>query len=170
MIRPAQPIRYLSFRGVGADLHDPANPASTPDLDAWGYDTWWTIEQWMQWHQVMKVAFGQDEANRRFLMAWNQQSLGAGPIDARSFNSTFRAYAKANGFFDGLYSGAGDVLAKPLGTANDVVTAGSNAVSSAADTIGSAGSVLVPLAVLLLAGSWLLPQLGGLKFFKRKRR
>lgn len=127
--------------------NDPTKPDSVPDYDGFGYDSQWTAEDWLTWHRALKVKYGPDEANRRFITAWQGGGFGEDPpLDARSFNSAFRDYARANGFLDALYSGLG-ALAKPLGTANDVLdgaTALGSGVKNSAKTLG----FLLPALVL----------------------
>ena len=124
--------------------NDPTKPTSTPDYDGWGWDSWWTAKDWLQWHKALKAKYGQEEANYRFIMAWEKQSAGASPLDARSFDTEFREYAKANGFLDGLYFGLG-VMVKPIGMTTDVVTGVSRGLSAAANI----SQYLIPV---LLAG------------------
>lgn len=142
-----------SIRSVGAwsGTSDPLKAASVPVLDGWGWADYWTIEDWMTWHNAMKAAFGLEEANRRFISEWVKQGIGANPLDARSFNEQFKSYAKANGFYDALYYGLG-VLARPVGAGVDVVTTASNAVSS----VAKAGNWILPVAIIGLGLAWYL--------------
>ena len=126
--------------------NDPTKATSTPDYDGWGWDSWWTAQDWITWHKALKAQYGIDEANSRFLNAWKQQGIGATPLDARSFDTNFRDYAKANGFFDGLYYSAGAV-AKPIGAVSDVVTDVSAGVSTTAAILKYA----IPVAALAFA-------------------
>ena len=104
----------------------------------------------MTWHKAMVSAYGLTAANQRFLQAWNQDSLThSAPLSARSFDSDFRDYAKANGFFDALYGGSLAVLAKPLGIVSDA----GDAVSAIGDGVKSSGTWLkwlLPVAVIVL--------------------
>ena len=72
--------------------------------------------------------------------------MGSTPLDARSFDTTFRDYAKANGFFDALYYGLG-ALVKPIGAVTDVVSDVSTGISSTA----SLTKYILPIAGLALA-------------------
>src|SRR3990167_2161921 len=101
---------------------------SIPNLDDWGWDDYWKIDDWIEWHKIMKEKNGLDAANTKFLTYWNKQSTGANPIDARSFDSNFRDYARKNKFFDNLFSGVGWI--KPIGAATDVISSGSDVVSN----------------------------------------
>ena len=126
--------------------NDPTNPNSSPDYDGWGPDSWWTAQDWLTWHRSLKARFGLEEANARFINAWQKQGIGASPLDARSFDTSFRDYAKANGFYDGLYYGLG-AIAKPLGTGTDVVAGVTEGIS----TTAALTKDLIPIAAVALA-------------------
>jgi len=133
-------------KGGFAPANDPTKATSTPDYDGWGPDSWWTAQDWLTWHRALKNQFGLDEANRRFITAWQKQGIGASPLNARSFDSSFRNYAKANGFFDGLYYGLGSI-ARPIGTTTDVVAG----VTKGIETTASLTKYLIPIAAVALA-------------------
>lgn len=145
IVTPLTPFGDMPSGGWKPE-NDPTNPTSTPDYDNWGPDSWWTAQDWVTWHKALKAKYGLDEANARFINAWQKQGLFSAPLDARSFDTSFRDYAKANGFFDGLYYGLGGV-AKPIGTATDVVTGVTQGVSSLANL----SKYLIPIAGLALA-------------------
>ena len=126
--------------------NNPTNPDATPDYDNWGPDSWWTAQDWLTWHRSLKAKYGLDEANARFINAWQKQGLFSAPLDARSFDTSFRDYAKANGFFDALYYGAGS-LVRPIGTVTDVVAGVTEGISSTA----SLTKYLIPIAAIALA-------------------
>lgn len=122
---------------------------STPDLDDWGWDDYWKIEDWMRWHSLMVKKFGIDKANQTFLLWWNKQTTGANPLDAKSFNTSFRTYAKKYKFLDALYGGAS--FLKPFGAITDTISSGSDVVSNVGDAAKNTSNVLkwaVPVAVL----------------------
>jgi hypothetical protein len=100
----------------------------------------------MTWHKSLKLKYGLEEANSKFIIAWHKQSIGAGPIDARSFDSTFRDYAKDNGFLEDLYWGSGFV-AKPLGAAVDLITG----ISSGFSTTANISRYFVPVIAITFA-------------------
>lgn len=101
----------------------------------------------------MKATYGLEVANRNFITQWQQQGLGANPLDARSFNTRFRDYAKANGFFDALYYGLG-VLAQPIGATVGAGTSVINAAESAINTTASISKYVLPVAALFFAWTW----------------
>lgn len=142
-------------------MTDPNNPNSQPTVSFWWWGDQWTASDWMTWHRAMSAAFGRDVANRRFVAAWSDAGDSA-PLNARTFDSAFRAYAKANGFLDALYNGLG-ALAAPLGAALDglgATTSIGTAAQSAGKGIentGSAVKYLLPLAVLGIVAIYAAP-------------
>lgn len=136
--------------GGWAPENDPTRATSTPDYDDWGPDSWWTGQDWLTWHRALKDAYGLEVANARFIAAWQQQGLGSGALGARSFDSSFRDYARANGFFDGLYWGLGSVT-RPIGTTTDVTTGISEGVS----TVANLSKWAIPAAAIVLGYLWL---------------
>ena len=145
VVTPLTPFGDAPSGGWPA-ANDPTNADSKPDYDGWGPDSWWTSNDWLTWHRSLKARFGLDDANTRFINAWQQQGIGASPLDARSFDTTFRDYAKANGFFDALYYGLG-ALVKPIGSVTDVVSDVSSGISSTANL----AKFVIPVAALAFA-------------------
>ena len=145
VITPLNPFGDAPSGGFAPE-NDPTKPTSIPDYDGIGWDSWWTAQDWMTWHKSLKAQYGLDEANVRFINAWEKQTMGSTPLDARSFNTTFREYAKANGFFEALYYGLGS-LVKPIGAVTDVVSGASAGIG----TLGSLTKYLLPIAGLALA-------------------
>ena len=46
------------------------NADSSPDYDDWGWDDYWSVEDWKNWHGEMEKKYGEAEASRRWLEAW----------------------------------------------------------------------------------------------------
>ena len=140
--------------------NDPNLPTATPDYDGLGFDSQWAASDWMLWHASMVKAYGKAEANTRFVAAWNGGGMfESPPLDARSFNSDFRAFARENGILDALYTGLG-VIAKPLGLANDLLdtgTAVSGGVLSTGQSLGSNLKWWALAAVAVIAAIYILP-------------
>lgn len=145
VVTPLTPFGDAPSGGWPA-ANDPTNADSKPDYDGWGPDSWWTANDWMTWHRSLKARFGLDDANVRFVNAWQQQGALSAPLDARSFDTNFRDYAKANGFFDALYYGLG-ALAKPIGATTDVITGVTQGVS----TVANLAKFVIPVAALAFA-------------------
>jgi hypothetical protein len=149
VITPLTPFGDAPDGGWPAE-NDPTRPTSKPDFDSWGFDSWWTAQDWLTWHRALKASYGLDEANRIFVTAWQQQGFLASPLDARSFDTSFREYARANGFLDALYYGLGS-LVRPIGTVTDIGTAVTDGIS----TVASISRWAIPAAALVLGYLWL---------------
>ena len=133
-------------------MNDPTDPDSVPSYDGLGWADYWSISDWMTWHSAMKSAFGLEVANSRFIYAWGQDSIwNSVPLSARSFDSSFRDYAKANGFFDALFGNGLGVLAKPLGVVSDVGDGVSSLGDGVKSAAGAVGFVLPAVALVALA-------------------
>ena len=145
IVTPLTPFGDAPSGGF-SPANNPASADSTPDYDNWGPDSWWTAQDWVTWHRSLKSKYGLDKANAIFINAWQKQGIGASPLNARSFDTSFRDYAKSNGFFDGLYYGLGGV-AKPIGTATDVVTGVTEGIS----TTAALTKYILPIAAVALA-------------------
>lgn len=118
---------------------------SQPNYDEWGWDDYWSCEDWVEWHKALKNAYGQSQANQTFVQAFHQASFGASSYDCRTFNTAFRTYAKDNGILDALYQGIG-VLMIPAGSAIEI---GGNIVGLAVNT-SSLLKKIVPLIIILV--------------------
>lgn len=94
---------------------------SLPVYDGWGWDDYWSAGDWMDWHKKMEKAFGIDEANRRFINAYQNAGTGAASFDWRTFNSDFKKYAKDNNFYDALFDGIAGLIVKPISTGTSVI-------------------------------------------------
>lgn len=145
VVTPLTPFGDAPSGGWPA-ANNPTNADSKPDYDGWGPDSWWTANDWMTWHRSLKARYGLDDANVRFVNAWQQQGALSAPLDARSFDTNFRDYAKTNGFFDALYYGLG-ALAKPIGATTDVITGVTQGVS----TVANLAKFVIPVAALAFA-------------------
>jgi hypothetical protein len=128
--------------------NDPTNPSATPVYDGIGWADYWSAADWITWHRAMKLVWGVNTANRNFVNAWDQDSFfNSAPLSARSFDSSFREYAKANGFLDALYGGGVGVLAKPLGVVSDAADAVSD-LGAGVKNAGAAVGAILPFAVV----------------------
>jgi hypothetical protein len=110
-----------AFALSGSGPHDSSKADSTPDYDDWGWDDYWKPEDWMAWHGAMKAAYGKNKADYKWATAWQEQGWFEGGINARTFNSDFRNWAKSEGLTDALYWGKIGPLVKVLGEGADVV-------------------------------------------------
>lgn len=142
---------------------------STPIYDTWGWADYWTADDWIKWHKLMKEKYGLNEANYRFIKAYVEtETLGA-ETSWRSLNSTFRQYARENGFFEGLFDGIGGLIVRPIGwvldagqSTGEIIENTGNAVS---ETTKTAATTLKYIPFLLMAAATIV----GYYFLKRKK-
>lgn len=140
-------------------LHDPSSAAAMPDFDDWGWDDYWSADDWIEWHAAMKQEYGLRDANQTFLAYWHEQGFGSATRDARTFDASFREYARANGFLDDLFDGGVGVLSQPLGWATDILGGGTNVAGNLPGAINAAGNALGAVSLiwpLLLVGAILI--------------
>lgn len=133
---------------------------SLPDYDDWGPDEYWGPQDWIAWHKALRARYGADEANRRFLEAYHKAGFLAASYDFRTFDQPFREYARANGFYEGLFPGLSTVP-RVIGSLFDIFRGASSVGESAAEaTQGVTRSVVlatnVLLPVLLIAAAVML--------------
>lgn len=119
------------------------------------------VDDWIAWHGRLKTSYGLDDANRIFLHAFHvasRKSLAG--FFWKTFNSRFRSYAKANGFFDGLWSDSiPELPARLLGAVADffrvtveTVEKTSETVSSVTSSVASILKYGVPIVLVAAAG------------------
>lgn len=124
---------------------------TAPNYDEWGRDTYWSCDDWIQWHKLLKQHFGDEKARYIWSTAYAKGSMGAAHWDCRTFNTTFREYVTKNkldtqssaGIFSPVINLAGGVL--------DVFDGVGDFFSGLSKGIGKAGNVakiIVPLALL----------------------
>lgn len=136
-----------------------------PVLDGWGWGDYWGPEHWIMWHKKLTERWGRERANEVFIEWYHKAGIGAASYDWRSFDPTFIAYAKDNGFYDALFVGIGGLLAKVVSTATqatgdtlnatqDIVQGGTTVIGNVGRNIGIAlgiaGAVLVLLVYLTI--------------------
>ena len=134
---------------------------SKPDYDDWGWDDYWSANDWLLWHRALKAKYGLTEANIKFLTAWSHQGMFAKPIDARTFSSDFKRYARENDFYRGLYDPSVlSMLLKTIGAGVDVIEGGTEIISDTGKTLPAIGKIIkygVPILLITLifgAGWW----------------
>jgi hypothetical protein len=121
-----------------------------PDYDEWGYDTWWSCEDWVMWHQELKKHFGDDKARKIWEYAFNRSGNLSGNLSCVDFNKRFREYQDANNlktnvFLEGVM---GDVIDIP----SNVIDFASDAVSNTADFFSGSTTKRI-LTITLVVGS-----------------
>jgi hypothetical protein len=135
-------------------VNDPSNPDAVPAFDGWGFGDYWDAADWITWHQALVRKYGLRQANATFVAYWKEQTFGAAPLNAKSFDESFRAYARANGFLDQLYSGL-DVITEPLGMGTDILSGATDlagGIPSALDAAGNAVKSISFVWPLVLVG------------------
>lgn len=72
---------------------------STPEYDVpfWPFDEAWTCQNWMEWHKKLAEKYGRQEANKRFLEAWQKQGFWEFNRSFCKYNSTFTGYFESVG-------------------------------------------------------------------------
>lgn len=137
---------------------------SRPVYDKFGWDEYWSGNDWIEWHKQLLTKYQLDRANQIWADAWlagvstagggNGTVAGSGvvfdavPIGDRTTNPNFRAYLKENDFlYNAVYVGIGGLIAKPLGAGIDVITGASGAVSSISNVVNYVSKALPVLLV-----------------------
>lgn len=108
---------------------------TVPDLDGGWFNSGWTIEQWIIWHEKRSSKYGVDRANEDWLYYFNQQSW----YDATKFEDQYSCVAQKYFKKVGLPT---DFTSLVLCNAADVVTTGAETVSDVATDVTGAASEL----------------------------
>jgi uncharacterized membrane protein (DUF2068 family) len=118
---------------------------TAPDYDEWGIDDSWDCNDWMQWHKLLKAKFGKEKAKYIWDYAYAQGTTGASHFDCRTFNTSFREYARKEGL--DTYASAG-IFAPVL----DITGSGIEVVGGASNFVGSIGKNLKWLGWVAVGG------------------
>lgn len=51
--------------------NNPKDPEATPDFDEWGWDSYWSADDWLTWLRALKDKYGRGVAADKFAEAWN---------------------------------------------------------------------------------------------------
>ena len=94
---------------------------TAPDYDQWGNDTYWSCEDWILWHKLLKEKFGENKAIFMWDYAFAQSENLSSNLNCRTFNSNFRAYVKDNGLNPFANAGIFAPILQGSGTIQDVV-------------------------------------------------
>lgn len=123
---------------------------SIPQRDTWGWEPYWSCEEYMQWHKLNVQQYGADVANQKFVSAWSELDTFDHNYNWCKYNREFTAYFKSYGI------DVGNIL-------SDIVTAGGNVVDSVTNVTQAASNTtqmlrwIIPVAViaaLIIAGMW----------------
>jgi hypothetical protein len=120
-----------------------------PDYDEWGYDTWWSCEEWIMWHKELKKHFGENRAREIWEYAFKRASFGAGTDWCAETNGRFRTYLKENNLKTGVVAEGviGDIIDIPV----NIVDFASDAVSGTTDFF-SGSTIKKILTITLVVG------------------
>lgn len=120
-----------------------------PDYDEWGNDTWWSCEDWIQWHKLLKAHFGQQTANDIWNYAFSQSGNLSGNLNCRTFNSAFRKYVLENKLDPYANAGVFSPVLQGVGTGQDLISSTFKGVSS----FFTESKVKTALNILLIGGA-----------------
>lgn len=120
---------------------------STPDLDDWGWDEYWSCPEWMQWFYALKKEYGREKATQIWGEWWNKQTSLSHAVDCRSFNSDFKKFVKDEELSGIVYEGI-------FGLAGKTVSVGADVVSGAGDVVSGATEGASNIAKQL---KWIIP-------------
>lgn len=93
---------------------------TAPDYDQWGIDTYWSCNDWILWHKLLKEKFGQNKANFMWDYSFAQSKSLSSNLDCRTFNSSFRDYVKNNSLNPFANAGVFTPVLQGAGTIQDV--------------------------------------------------
>jgi hypothetical protein len=113
-----------------------------PDYDAWGIDTYWDCDHWIQWHKQLKKKFGEDRAKYIWEYAFEQGSSFAKHWDCMTFNRDFRKYV-AEEKLNPYKSTPLEIILRPLGAGRDVI----GGVTDVVEGIGRNTKTIITIAL-----------------------
>ena len=70
---------------------------STPDYDEWGFDSYWSCDQWRQWYDALKSKYGQVQAKNIWVDAWGKQSWDEHNYSWCKYDTAFATYMRSQG-------------------------------------------------------------------------
>lgn len=70
---------------------------SVPDYDSWGPDDYWSCQNWIDWHKAMKARYGKQEADQKWLNAWNDQDAFEANYNWCKYSASFNTYVNGEG-------------------------------------------------------------------------
>jgi hypothetical protein len=69
---------------------------NAPDYDEWGWDSFWSCDDWITWHKRLVEHFGEATAKEIWDYAFKKTTNLSSNLDCISLDSAFRAYVKKN--------------------------------------------------------------------------
>lgn len=133
---------------------------STPVFDEWGFDDYWSAADWMLWFDKLVEKHGKDGGKLLWIKGFTNPDapwLGAAHgdwLDGIVGDAVFIDFLKENDLWDSVNSGImgvwNDSTNLVTDGASDVINAGSNLVSSSANTINLISKVLPVIVIIVL--------------------
>ena len=119
---------------------------SVPDLDDWGWDSFWDCADWITWHKALAQAYGKDAALLKFATEWNKQGMGAHALGCRTVDSDFRTYINSVGLYDVVWQSAGGFkyVLQPIGSVMQTAGNVGGGLLKGLDTTTTTFKYLVP--------------------------
>ncbi len=71
------------------------DPNIATDLPKYGIFGAWACSDWITWHKTLKHEFGKDEADKRWMDAWNKQGFWDTPQSWCKYIVDFNNYVRA---------------------------------------------------------------------------
>lgn len=145
--------------------HNPNNANATPVFDDWGWGDYWSMNDWLTWHNALVVAYGEPIANDFFVNTWLSENSWLNEFgDERAtwldFNTSFRDYLRNHQTSTGLSMldalTSGNIISMVVGFAADTVSGAGSVVTGALDTAAGATDATTGATKTL---KWLLPAL-----------
>lgn len=125
---------------------EPITAYSAPDYDEWGWDTYWSAEDWMDYHKALVGEYGKKDGNRRFVEAWHAgPSFMVARANYLSFKPVFINYMEKQGIYNALNDG----IAKLVTDSTRVVAETPGAVIATAQNTVKVIRWLIPALVLI---------------------
>jgi hypothetical protein len=147
---------------MSANNHNPNDPYALPDFDEWGWDDYWSQQDWRTWYVALANEFGKPEAGDRFVQAWNSrtgffESFGDVRADWVALDTEFREWAENEPTSAGMNVleaiQKSVILGDIFGEGSEIVT---GTVNNASDAVNNATGAAVNTTKTL---KWLLPVL-----------
>lgn len=124
--------------------NEPITADSLPDYDDWGWDTYWSCSDWVEWHRLNKEKYGLEAANYRFKNAY-ENSPFLDPVkdcDNVLLNYDFVVYFRENGIYFGLF--------------NDVILSGGEIIGTTGSSINKGFETLKFIPIIIGIGLLLI--------------
>lgn len=118
---------------------------SVPDYDDWGWDNYWTCNDWVEWHKALKKKFGKEKADSVWISAWDKQDMFEHNMNWCKYDSGFAHYMSSENL------PVGHLLSDVIVGAGDV---GGNLIDAAAGT-SKVLKIIIPVAIVLASGIFL---------------